>query len=79
MAEKSSGKKDRGIRLSETQLRHPGMEHAIRPQVDAAESPSSQGSDLAQEYRYVLADLRRIGAIAVVMLGVLVGLALLLA
>jgi hypothetical protein len=55
------------------------MEHAIRPQVDAAESPSSQGSDLAQEYRYVLADLRRIGAIAVVMLGVLVGLALLLA
>ena len=79
MADKSSGKKDREIRLSEAQLRHPGMEHAVRPRGEAADSPASQRSDLAQEYRYVLADLRRIGAIAVVMVGVLVGLALFLA
>jgi hypothetical protein len=40
---------------------------------------SSQESQLAEEYRYVVADLRRIAVIAAVMLVVLIGLALLLA
>lgn len=76
MAEKSGRKSDRGIRLSEAQLRHPGMEKAF------AESPverSSEAGGLEHEYQYVLADLRRIGIIALVMLASLVGLAFFLA
>ena len=71
MADKSGRGKDREIRLSETQLRHPGMEKAFaRVSVET----SSETEDLEQEYQYVLADLRRIGLIAVVMLAGLVGL-----
>jgi hypothetical protein len=44
----------------------------------AAEPASSGASELAEEYRYVAADLKRIAVIAVVMLTVLVVLALLL-
>jgi hypothetical protein len=51
--------------------------------VDEAESmpglSSSHESQLAEEYRYVAADLKRIAVIAAVMLVVLIGLALLLA
>lgn len=68
---------DRKIRLSEAQMRQPGMD------VDEAESmpglSSSHESQLAEEYRYVAADLKRIAVIAAVMVVVLVGLALLLA
>jgi hypothetical protein len=48
------------------------MEHVTRP------NPSSQSetAELGEEYQYVVADLQRIGIIAVVMLGVLIGLAL---
>jgi len=72
MAKEPSRNKDRDIRLSEAQLRHPGMEHVTRP------NPSSQSetAELGEEYQYVVADLQRIGIIAVVMLGVLIGLAL---
>jgi len=37
-----------------------------------------QEADFREEYRYVLADLKRIGALAAVMVAVLVGLSLLL-
>lgn len=40
---------------------------------------SSHETQLAEEYRYVAADLKRIAVIAAVMLVVLIGLALLLA
>jgi hypothetical protein len=57
----------------------------VQPGVDvgdvADEAPVlsvQQGSDLQEEYRYVVADLKRIGVIALVMLAVLIALALLL-
>jgi len=60
-------------------MRYPGMEEAVNSRRDDASSPAAAPtSELAQEYHYVLADLRRIGIIAVVMLGALVALALLL-
>ncbi len=79
MASKSREDREKDIRLSETQMRRPGMEGPVRSKPDDASSSSSgETSELAQEYHYVLADLRRIGIIAVVMLGALAGLALLL-
>ena len=76
MADKSDRDKDRDIRLSETQMRQPGMRVGVTP--DASRSSSSETSELAEEYSYVAADLRRIGGIALVMLAGLVALALLL-
>ena len=76
MEEKSGRRRDRAIRLSEAQLRHPGMEKAFaEPSVER----SSEEGGLEKEYHYVLADLRRIGLIALVMLVGLAGLALFLA
>lgn len=77
MAEKSRRSKERDIRLSEAQLRRPGIEDVV-PTPDVSDSSSSEVSSLAQEYDYVLADLGRIGIIALVMLGALIGLALFL-
>jgi len=77
MAEKSRRRKEKDIRLSETQLRRPGMEDLVRSP-DVSDSSSSETSSLAQEYDYVLADLGRIAIIALVMLGALIALALLL-
>lgn len=76
MPEKSGRGKDREIRLSEAQLRHPGMEKAFSGV--SVEKPSDEGS-LEQEYQYVVADLRRIGLIALVMLVGLVGMTFFLA
>ncbi len=79
MARDSRQSKEKDIRLSEAQMRRPGMENtASSKSVDASSSSPAQMSELAQEYHYVLADLRRIGVIAVVMLGALIALALLL-
>jgi len=57
----------------------PGMNEAatIASAIPSAH-PALQESDLREEYRYVIADLKRIGAIALVMLVVLIVLALLL-
>jgi uncharacterized membrane protein (UPF0182 family) len=74
MADKSGRRKDQEIRLSEAQMRHPGMEHVIRTRDNVTSSSETTG--LADEYGYVVSELRRIAVIAVVMLGVLVGLAL---
>lgn len=76
MAGKSDREKDREIRLSEAQMRQPGMSETVK--AGPASPSSSETSELAEEYGYVLADLRRIGVIALVMLGGLVALALLL-
>ncbi len=72
MANRSEQNKDREIRLSETQMRQPGMEVGARRVAD------SEATDLAEEYSYVVRDLSRIGIIAAVMLAILVGLAFLL-
>jgi len=72
VADKSGRSKDREIRLSEAQLRHPGMEESFSRRAE----PSADTEGLEQEYSYVLADLRRIGLIAMAMLAVLLALAL---
>lgn len=76
--EESRRNVDRKIRLSETQMRQPGMDEMAQSEVVQSLS-SSHESQLAEEYRYVAADLKRIAVIAAVMLVVLIGLALLLA
>lgn len=78
MKDKSRRNVDREIRLSETQMRQPGMDETAEVAATTNLS-SSQESQLAEEYRYVVADLKRIAIIAAVMLAVLIGLALFLA
>jgi hypothetical protein len=78
MAKKSRRKADQDIRLSEAQMRLPGTEGVVGPKPDDAVDSSSETPQLAQDYHYVLADLRRIGLIAIVMLGMLVALAVFL-
>jgi len=74
--EKSRRNVDRKIRLSEAQMRQPGMDEVAEVTQSLSSAHESQ---LAEEYRYVAADLKRIGVIAAVMLVVLIALALLLA
>jgi hypothetical protein len=78
MAKKSRRAKKRGrqVRLSAAQMVRPGVVEAADASLVAA--PESRVSDLREEYRYVIADLKRIGIIAVAMLAVLTVLALLL-
>ncbi len=72
-------KKGREIHLSPAQMVQPGLdEAAIVSSASPVAQPSLQKSDLREEYRYVIADLKRIGAIALVMLAALIVLALLL-
>lgn len=82
MAKKSRRVKRRQqVRLSPAQMVQPrvGEVAGISPVV--APTPANRVStadDLREEYRYVLADLKRIGILAVAMLAVLITLALLL-
>jgi len=76
--EKSRRNVDQKIRLSETQMRQPGMDEMAEAEVMPSLS-STDESQLAEEYLYVVADLKRIAVIAAVMLVVLIALALLLA
>ena len=81
MAKKSRRvrKQGRQVRLSPTQMVQPAIGEAVdAPRVGAPARPVSKVSDLREEYRYVVADLRRIGIIAVAMLTLLIVLALLL-
>ncbi|MFQ6101907.1 MAG: hypothetical protein ACE5OS_11840 [Anaerolineae bacterium] len=82
MAKKSRRvrKKGRRVRLSPTQMVQPGIGEVVEVSAIAATParPAPQESDLREEYRYVIADLKRIGGIALVMLAVLIALALLL-
>lgn len=41
----------------------------------ATQAPARHPTDLAEEYRYVIGDLKRIGVLAAVMFALLVGLA----
>ena len=82
MAKKSRRirKKGRPVRLSEAQKVQPGTNDIVAGVSTDAPSarPASQESDLREEYHYVVADLKRIGVIALVMLAALIALALLL-
>ena len=81
MAKKSRRvrKQGRPARLSAAQMVQPGVGTAADvPVVAAPVQPVPKGSDLGEEYHYVIADLKRIGIIAAAMLAVLVVLALLL-
>jgi len=81
MAKKSrrAKKKGRQVRLSPAQMIRPEAgEVANVPPAVAPARPTSKVSDLREEYRYVIADLKRIGIIAVAMSAVLIALALLL-
>jgi hypothetical protein len=81
MAKKSrrGRKKERQVRLSPTQMVQPGMsEVADAPLAATPQGPRPRVSDLREEYRYVIADLKRIGVIAVAMLAMLTALAFLL-
>ena len=80
MAKKSRRGKRKGqpARLSSAQMVQPGAGEMTNGPFGAASGhPAPQAPDLQDEYRYVIADLRRIGIIAMVMLALLVALALL--
>ena len=75
---RARGKKQ-PVRLSPAQMVLPEAgEAAGEAPVAVARQVALPAADLAEEYRYVIADLRRIGVIAVAMLVALVILALLL-
>jgi hypothetical protein len=60
-------------------MAQPGIgEAAEAPRAATQARTAAQTSDLQEEYRYVITDLKRIGVIAVIMLAVLIALALLL-
>jgi hypothetical protein len=75
MAKKS--RRVRKPRLSPTQRIQPAVADTISV-APIEVQPGSQAADLREEYRYVVADLKRIGLIAAVMLAALVALAILL-
>jgi len=66
------GKKKSRPRLSEAQLYRPGADDM------GEKDPGADEQDLAEEYRYVITDLKRIGILALVMLALLIVLAFLL-
>ncbi len=77
-------KRRRTPRLSPAQLVQPGVaapmqpvQTAERPVVAPAATPEPAG-DLREEYRYVVADLRRIAIIAAAMMVLMIVLALLI-
>jgi len=80
MAKKSRRvrKKSQPIRLSPAQMVQPGDQMAEASPLATTKRPGSKVADLSEEYRYVIADLKRIGIIAVAMLAVLIVLAFLL-
>ena len=81
MAKKSRRvrKKGRPARLSPAQMAQPEVGRAAdTPIVAAPVQFTPKASDLREEYHYVIADLKRIGFIAAVMLVALIALALLL-
>ena len=71
-----SQRKRRGPRLSPTQLAQPSAAPTAA-QAGALGLPAAEPSDLREEYRYVVTDLKRIAIIAVVMMVVMIALALL--
>ena len=81
MAKKSRRVRKQGqpVRLSAAQMVQPRTDEATGAASVAVPARSApQITDLREEYRYVIADLKRIGIIALAMLAVLIVLALLL-
>jgi hypothetical protein len=80
MAKKSRRGKRRGqpVRLSQAQMVQPGTGEVAQAASAASTKPGPQMTDLRDEYRYVIADLKRIAIIALAMLVVLIVLAFLL-
>ena len=77
MAKKSNraGRKNRRTRLSAAQLVQPG-EGALPVARELRKIDKAKAMDLKQEYRYVVADLKRIAILAAAMLVVLIVLAI---
>jgi len=82
---KKTKKRSGGPRLSERQLYQPGRESVATPSaavvpaakvVAAASQPTDE--DLADEYRYVLTDLKKIALLALAMVVLLIVLALII-
>ncbi|MCP4542377.1 MAG: hypothetical protein GY832_35085 [Chloroflexi bacterium] len=65
-------------RLSAAQMVQPGTDGAEGNHATISTRSVPQVTDLQEEYRYVIADLGRIGIIALVMLAALIALAFLL-
>jgi hypothetical protein len=79
MAKKSRRVKSKGqVRLSPAQMVQPTGGEGESPAVVVSVRATPQVVDLREEYRYVITDLKRIGAIAAAMLAVLIILALVL-
>ena len=74
-----SRRRSRPVRLSSIQMAQPRADGVTDTTVvTALARPASEATSLREEYRYVIADLERIGVIAVAMLAILIVLALLL-
>ena len=74
---RSRTRRTQAVRLSSAQLIQPDADHASGSAETAPKAPPQKGlPDMRQEYRYVIADLRRIGVLAAVMLVVLIVAAL---
>ena len=81
MAKKSRRVRRQQLRFSQAQMVRPVASEAAGSSVatPASSAPSASAPvDLGEEYRYVIADLKRIGILAVAMLAVLIALAFLL-
>ena len=75
---KKSRKKGQQVQLSPAQMVQPGVDEGIvAPRAAAPVQIAPEATDLSKEYRYVTADLKRIGLIAVGTVAALVALALL--
>ncbi len=76
MAKKSRRVKKQGqVRLTAAQMVQP-IAGEVSEAVAVPVRSAPQAPDLGEEYRYVIADLKRIGVIALVMLAVLIVLAI---
>ncbi|HQE92229.1 MAG TPA: hypothetical protein PLH19_06040 [Anaerolineae bacterium] len=77
---KKAKKRSGGPRLSESQRYQPGKPSGVVTPVRQAETVSTlpANTDLVEEYRYVLTDLKKIGWLALAMLTLLVVLAFIL-
>lgn len=71
--------KKRDIKLSPAQMVLPGeqkVEEQSEEATSKAAAPTSQSAKLEEEYHYVIADLKRIGAVSAAMMVLLIALAL---
>jgi hypothetical protein len=72
-------RKNQPVRLSAAQMVQPGVGEVTQSSpVTGPTQPVRQATNLQEEYRYVIADLKRIGIIAVAMLAALIVVAMLL-